>query len=72
MGIYPEFDKSKIVYPHFNFTVNFAFDETGLYSNDKTYFIPVESKYLIGILNSKVCHFYLKQIAPAVSNTFAN
>ena len=66
MGIFPEFDKPKIVYPHFNASVCFAYDTSGAYSNDKTYFIPDGSLFLLGLLNSTAVHFFLKNTTPAV------
>ncbi|MBN1311954.1 MAG: Eco57I restriction-modification methylase domain-containing protein, partial [Anaerolineae bacterium] len=70
MGIYPEFDKHKIIYPHFNVAPSFAYDDTGAFSNDKTYFIPEASAFVLGVLNSRVTSFFLRQITPSVQQGY--
>ena len=42
---------------------SYAFDNEGSYSNDKTSIIPMDDKYLLGLLNSKLVDFVLKQIS---------
>jgi hypothetical protein len=39
-------------------------DENNFYSNDKTSIIASHDKYLLGLLNSKLLTFYLKELAP--------
>jgi len=65
-----EFDKPKIIYPHFNTEPNFAYDDQGALSNDKTYIIPGASLYLLGILNTRVIDFFLRQICPSVQQGY--
>jgi hypothetical protein len=65
-----EFGDPKIIYPHFNTETNFAFEDTGAFSNDKTYIIPKASLYLLGLLNSKVCGFLLRQMCPSVRGDY--
>jgi type I restriction-modification system DNA methylase subunit len=60
---YTEFDKPKIIIPAIVKSASYAWDENGIYSNDKTTIIPSTDKYLLAILNSKACDFYLKSIA---------
>jgi hypothetical protein len=67
---YAEFDKPKIIYPHFNTEPNFAYDEEGSLSNDKTYIIPDAPLYLLGLLNSSVANFFLHQICPSVQQGY--
>lgn len=67
---YTEFEKPKIIYPHFNTEPNFAFDDRGAFSNDKTYIIPNASFYLLGLLNSRVVGFFLKQVCPSVQQGY--
>jgi adenine-specific DNA-methyltransferase len=63
---YAEFGSPKIIYPHFNVELRFTYDRDGFLSNDKTYIIPGGSRFLLGILNSKIAEFFLQQICPAV------
>jgi hypothetical protein len=64
------FARPKIVYPHFNTVPNFAYDTEGSFSNDKTYIIPDASKYLLGVLNSNLTDFFLRQLAPSVQQGY--
>lgn len=50
---YLEFEKPRIIIPAIVKSASYTFDERGIYSNDKTSIIPVNDKYLLGILNSK-------------------
>jgi len=65
-----EFDRPKIIYPHFNIETNFAYDNKGSLSNDKTYIIPEASLYLLGVLNSTVVEFFMRQICPSVQQGY--
>lgn len=65
-----EFLNPKIIYPHFNTTVNFAFDNEGRYSNDKSYIIPTNDFSLLAILNSCVSNFLVRQLSPAVQQGY--
>jgi len=49
---WPEFDKPKILYQEIQFHSWYAFDDTRLLANNKCFFIPTESLYLLGVLNS--------------------
>ncbi len=70
-GAYVEgFDKPKIIYPHFNIEPNFAYEDSGALSNDKTYIIPEASLFLLGLLNSQVVDFVLRQLAPSVQQGY--
>ncbi len=65
-----DFSKPKIIYPHFNTSPNFALEDQGAFSNDKTYIIPDGSLYLLGILNSTVVDFFLHQVCPSVQKGY--
>ncbi len=56
------FEKPKIIFPDIATESRFAFDETGYYGTNTTYFIPMQDLYLLGILNSKLGRFYFKQV----------
>lgn len=57
---YDAFDKPKIVYPEMGKEARFAFDTNNRFTNNKTFIIPVDDLYLIGILNSSVVWEFLK------------
>jgi hypothetical protein len=59
---YADFEKPKIIYPIIAMSSRFTLDNEGYYSNDKTFIIPKEDKYLITLLNSRIIWFYLKKI----------
>lgn len=64
------FAEPKISYPHFNDAPNFSCEVTGAFSNDKSYFIPSDDKFLLGILNSRVAWSIISKMAPAVRGGF--
>ncbi len=70
MGIYPEFDKAKIVYPEFGIKPEFGYDTKGLYINNKLFTIPGENFFLLGVLNSNVSHFFLRLIGSQIQGGF--
>ena len=53
-----KFNNTKIVYPDIADKLTFSFDTEGYYFNNTVYFIDSSSKYLFGILNSKVVNYY--------------
>ena len=55
-----EFNKTKIVYPEMALESRFTLDVDANLLNNKCFFIPVNDKILLGVLNSKVMWFYLK------------
>lgn len=65
-----EFDNPKIIYPNMTKYLPFLYDETGIYANQKCFFIIDNKnnknnlKYLTGILNSKVSHFWIRWNCP--------
>jgi hypothetical protein len=58
----------KISYPHFQNERMFMFEESGSFSNDKSYFIPSSDLALLAYLNSRIAWFFLTSISPAVRN----
>ncbi len=62
VAYYPEFEKPKIIYPVIAMINRFMLDSEGYYSNDKTFIIPKDDKYLIAVLNSSLIWAYLKTI----------
>lgn len=57
-----EFEKSKIIWGNLAKKSSFTFDEKGYYVNVPACSLTTSSKYILGILNSKLVGFYLKSI----------
>ena len=49
---YHDFEQPKIYYQVIQFHPSYALDRGGLFGNDKTFFIPVDDLYLLGVLNA--------------------
>lgn len=60
---YSEFEKPKILYQEIMTFQSFTFEETGLYTNNKIFFIPNPDRHLLAIVNSKLIWLYLNQVA---------
>lgn len=58
---YDKFEKPKIVYPEIAKEPRFTFSAEPLIFNNKAFFIPLDDKFLLGYLNSKLAWFYLKK-----------
>ncbi|MCR4303120.1 MAG: N-6 DNA methylase [Gallionella sp.] len=68
---YLEFDKPKILWPGISAEVAaFSLDESGSYGNDNTQMIISGERYLLGILNSRLMRFFLKQVCDRVQGGF--
>ncbi len=65
-----EFEKPKIMWRHFTTVPEFIYDDSALYSNDKSYILPTDDLALLGILNSQVTNFFIRQISPPVRGGF--
>lgn len=63
---YDVFDKPKIIYPEISMESRFAFDNSGRYTNNKAFIIPVDDKYLLGILGSRLVWNLLTNICTSV------
>jgi type I restriction-modification system DNA methylase subunit len=63
---YPEFEKSKILLTDIALRMQATFDTDNYYSVNTTYIIPVDDKYLLGILNSKLIHYYFSKISSSI------
>lgn len=68
------FESTKIITPSISDTNNFTLDQEGYYCLDSCYLIVIKDNfkekinysYLLGLLNSRLLEFYLKQISPFV------
>ncbi|WP_026898551.1 class I SAM-dependent DNA methyltransferase [Daejeonella oryzae] len=67
---YNKFQEIKIIYPNICRRPEFTFDETGVYTNQKCFIIPVPDKYLLGVLNSSVTFFLFRNILPKLRGDF--
>lgn len=68
---YEEMQQPKIIYPRINNRGNFYFDEKGeVFLLDNNFFISTDSKSLLGLLNSKLIFFYLKNICTTLQGGF--
>lgn len=61
-----EFEKPKIVYPDIYEHQSFAYDTTGSFGANTTYFIPTEERWLTAILNSSTVEWFYRQISSAI------
>jgi hypothetical protein len=59
---YNLFEKPKIVFPNLQNSNKFAFDETGAYINAPAVILPMDDKFIISILNSKLVWYFLTSI----------
>jgi type I restriction-modification system DNA methylase subunit len=55
---YEDFEKEKIIYPVIGKGLRFTLDTKGYYGNDKTFILPQNSWYLLGVLNSYPVEFW--------------
>jgi hypothetical protein len=67
---YTEFEKPKIIYPNICKQPEFTFDIKQLYTNQKCFIIPIDDKYLLGVLNSAVTNFLFRTILPKLRGDF--
>ena len=69
-GIYEEFASPKIIWPEFARSVRFCFDATGGYVNNKCYVMPINSMWMLAVLNSDLVEFLLCQITSSLRGGF--
>ncbi len=60
---YEEFEKPKIMLPDISLRGNFTCDTNFAYCTNTAYIIPIDDKYLLGILNSKLTTYLYQSIA---------
>ena len=59
-----EFAKPKIIYQEIQFHPAYAFDDTGLFSNNKTFILTVDQTALLAILNSPLMWWFNWRFLP--------
>ena len=67
---YAEFEKPKIIYPNICKQPEFAFDDEGIYTNQKCFIISLDDKFLLGYLNSSLNYFLFQNILPKLRGDF--
>ncbi|MCY3899092.1 MAG: Eco57I restriction-modification methylase domain-containing protein [Caldilineaceae bacterium] len=67
---YSQFAHPKIVWPDISREVRFAFDTNGYYANNKCYIMPINSMWMLAMMNSELAEFLLCQITSALRGGF--
>jgi hypothetical protein len=65
-------DNPKIIFPDIATAPRFSLDETGHYSSNTTYFIPMPDLYLLGLLNSQLGKFYFVTVCAGLEGKNEN
>jgi hypothetical protein len=60
------FDKPKIVFPDISRYPKFCLDTKGVFFSNTVYFLNSDSKYLLGLLNSKLLWFMIRGLSNAL------
>lgn len=61
-----EFNQFKIILPEIALRMQATYDNGKHFSGDTTYIIPIDDKYLLGIMNSNLFHFYFSKISSSI------
>ena len=69
VALVPIFGRGKILYPEIAKTCQFTYDDSGNFSNNKTFILPTDDLYMLGILNSKVAFFYFSIFCAALEGS---
>jgi len=67
---YQEFERPKIIYPNILKRPEFILDTANWYTNQKCFIIPINDKYLLGILNSSLFHYLFEKYLPKLRGGF--
>ena len=63
---YDEFEKSKILLPDIAIQMQATFESSGYYCVNTAYIIPTDEIWLLGILNSKLVHFFYINLTSSI------
>ncbi|HQO09486.1 MAG TPA: TaqI-like C-terminal specificity domain-containing protein [Clostridiales bacterium] len=63
---YEQFYKEKIMLPDIALKAECMYDSCGAVCANTAYIIPTDDMYLLGLLNSKLIHFFYKSITPSI------
>ncbi len=67
---YEEFEKPKIIYQTFQVKPAFTYDKNFMYCNNAVWIIVFDSKYLLGVLNSKIGWFLISNYCTEIQNGY--
>jgi hypothetical protein len=70
MGIYPKFEKPKILYPDIRARCEFSLDNRGYYGGNTMYFISSGDLYVLGVLNTRATDFFYRHVSASVRGGF--
>jgi len=70
VAYYPQFEKSKVFYPDITDSAKFHWDDSGSFSANTAYFLPIEDQAVAAYLNSKVAWFFLQGVCDFVRGGF--
>ncbi|HDH05245.1 MAG TPA: class I SAM-dependent DNA methyltransferase [Nitrospirae bacterium] len=70
IAYFKEFEEPKIIYPNITKTNIFAFDTTGIFTNQKCFIIPTNDLYLLAVLNSKIGTQWFYSTLPLLRGAF--
>jgi adenine-specific DNA-methyltransferase len=62
VGLIPLLRKPKIIYPIIAPEPRFSLDSEGFLINDKLFVLPTDSLFLLGVLNSRLAHFFFSSV----------
>jgi len=63
---YAEFEKPKIMLPDISLRMQALYDDQNFFCVNTAYIIPVDDKFLLGLLNSEIVQFYYSKISSSI------
>ena len=57
------FNNNKIIYPDINSKLSFMYDDNSYFMTNTAYFLDIDSKYILAILNSSIVNYYFSSIS---------
>jgi len=66
MEIQQEFAKTKIVFPDIASAASYTIDTNGSYLSNTGYIIPLDDKFLLGILNSSIMDVFFRSLSNTI------
>jgi hypothetical protein len=69
IALVPIFEAKKIIYPEIAKICQFTLDDKGYFSNNKTFILPTDDLFILGILNSKLALFYFTIFCAALEGS---
>lgn len=63
---YPEFEKPKIIIPDIAIQMQATYSRHNFYCANTAYIVPVDDIFLLGIINSKLVHYFYSKISTSI------